>query len=378
MALTELGMRARAVVRVDAGWRIGSGHVMRCLTLAAALRDTGIASHFLCRAHEGHMAAAIERAGFPVRLEPVDPDFGARDDYAGWRGASVESDIRATAALIAEIGASLLVVDHYGLDIEFERALRSQAQGIIAFDDLYDKQHDCDVLIDQNIGHRPEFFDDLVPPSAIRLVGADYAPLRLDFAQRRAAALARRATTIEPRSLLIAVGGSDSFDVTSRVIEALDPTRDMGLSWVDTAHVVLAGMAPHLDRVRSRASRLPKVQLHVDTREMPDLMVASDIAIGGSGVTAIERCVLGLPTLIVVMAENQEGSARRLAKLGATRTLGHGATLTARAIARDLTALHADTVAYREMVTAASMLCDGRGLERITPAIVSLLFGSGN
>ncbi|MGE0700348.1 MAG: UDP-2,4-diacetamido-2,4,6-trideoxy-beta-L-altropyranose hydrolase [Hyphomicrobiaceae bacterium] len=361
---------------MDAGWRIGSGHVMRCLTIASALREAGIDCTFLCRAHDGHMGAAIERAGFPVRLEPVDPEYARRDDYAGWRGASLDSDIRATVTAVAETGAEMLIVDHYGLDAELERALRAHVRGIVVLDDLYDKPHDCDVLIDQNIGHRPEYFDGLVPSAAVRLVGADFAPLRQEFAERREAALARRANVEEPRTLLVAVGGSDSLDVTSRVLDALDPASKLGLEWVDTAHIVLAGMAPHLPSVRARARSLPMVRLHVDSREMPDLMVQSDLAIGGSGVTAIERCVLGLPTLIVIMAENQEGSARRLERLGASRTLGHGATLTAEAIAAELVALHVDRSAFRAMIEAASVLCDGLGLERIIPPIVSLLSNS--
>ena len=372
--MTTAAAGARAIVRVDAGWRIGSGHVMRCLTIAAGLREAGVASTFVCRTHDGHMAATIEAAGFAVCLVPVDPAFAVRTDYAGWRGGSLASDIEATRNAMAGIGgADLLLVDHYGLDAAFEQALRPHVRGIVVLDDLYDKPHACDVLIDQNIGHTPELFAPHVAPGTVLLVGADYAPLRRDFADRRAAALARRATVSQPRTLLVAVGGSDHLDVTSRVLAALDPASGLGLDWVETAHIVLAGMAPHLDQVRELVARLPAVRLHVDSRNMPDLMIEADIAIGGSGVTAIERCVMGLPTLIVVMAENQVGSAHRLQSLGATRTLGHGADLTPEGIAGALQALRCDSDGYSRMIAAAARQCDGRGIERILPRIISLL-----
>jgi UDP-2,4-diacetamido-2,4,6-trideoxy-beta-L-altropyranose hydrolase len=346
---------------------------MRCLTLAQALRAKGMACRFICRAHEGHMAVRIEAAGFPVTLIPVDPDFAARDDYDGWRGGSAADDIRLTREAIArEGGADILVVDHYGLDAAFERALRPYVGAIVSFDDLHDKPHDCDLLIDQNIGHMPDCFASLVSPETVLLVGANYAPLSADFAERRAASLERRSNMTAPRSLLVAVGGSDHLDVTSRVLSALDPKSGLSLGWIERADVVLAGMAPHLERVKARAAELPAVKLHVDTHAMPDLMLAADLAIGGCGVTAIERCVMGLPTLTFVMAENQEGSALELERAGAAVTLGHGAGVTPGAIAAKLNEIHTSPSRYRDMIESAAGLCDGRGLQRCVPDIIAL------
>lgn len=366
----------RALFRVDSGRRIGAGHVMRCLALAGELRAAGVECLFLCRAHEGHLGAAIAAAGHRVALAPVAPELAARDDYAGWLGGDLADEIARAGAILAEMGGRpLLVVDHYGLDAAYERALRPRVGGVVVFDDLYDRPRACDILIDQNVGHTPDLFAGLAP-GALLLVGAAHAPLRPDFAAAREAALARRRAGGPARALLVSVGGFDHLDVTSRVLEALDPAAGFGLGWIEETHVVLASGAPYLAQARALAERLAGVRLHVDARDMPALLSAADLAIGGSGVSAIERCVLGLPTLIVVMADNQEGSARRLEALGATLTLGHGARLTPAAIAAGLARLGGDARLRHDMMEKAAALCDGHGLARIAGPVIALARGA--
>ena len=361
------------VFRADAGRKIGQGHIMRCLTLADALRSAGFSSRFICRAHEGHLARRIEDEGFPVALLATDPEFLKREGYEAWRGGSMAEEIALSAAAIqAGGGADLLVVDHYGLGAEFERALRPLVGRIAVFDDLHDRRRDCDLLIDQNIGHSPDLFAGLVPEGAVLLTGGDHAPLRPDFANLRESSLARRRASGRPREILVAMGGFDQLNVTGQILRALDPSENLGLDWVDSAHVVLGSAAPHLDEARFLAAALGRVALHVDSRDMPALMAQADLAIGGSGVTAIERCVMGLPTLIAVMAENQEDSARRLEAAGATITLGRGEEIDSRRVAEALNLIYGDPARHHAMIEAAAGLSDGRGLSRIAPQVAAL------
>jgi UDP-2,4-diacetamido-2,4,6-trideoxy-beta-L-altropyranose hydrolase len=364
---------ATAVFRVDAGWRLGSGHVMRCLTIADALRAALIECSFVCRAHPGHMADIIEKSGFPVSLVPADDDSDRETGYAAWRGGTIDSEVRLMReAVVHRGGADLLIVDHYGLDASYESRLRNDVRSIVVIDDLHDRAHDCDILIDQNIGHDPSLFTPYVSKETLLLVGAQYAPIRPDFAALRQASLNRRRSIDYPRTLLVSVGGSDHQNVTYRVLEALKSKHELGIQWIEKVHIVLTSMAPHLEAVRSAVALLPNVELHIDSQKMPQLMLESDLAIGGSGVTAIERCVMALPTLTVVLAENQVGSARRLDDAGAAHTLGHGDAVSAPQIADQLRALRNDRRSYRSMIEASASLCDGLGLPRIIPHIVAL------
>lgn len=364
-----------ALFRADSGQRIGAGHVMRSLALAGELRAAGIKSLFLCRAHEGHLGATIAAAGHSLDLAPVNPALTAHEDYEGWLGGSLADEIDWARRLIVARGVRpLLIVDHYGLGADYERALRKSCAGIVSFDDLCDRVRDCDILVDHNIGRTPDLFVGLAP-GALLLVGAAYAPLRPDFHRARFSALMRRRAEGATRRLLVSVGGFDHLDVTSRVLAALDPTAGFGLSWIERTDVVLGSGAPQLEKVRSLVERVPGARLYVDAPDMPDLLAAADLAIGGSGVSAIERCVMGLPTLTVVMAENQEGSARRLEGLGATITLGHGAELEPVSIAAGLTRLGADPALRRAMVESAAGLCDGLGLARIAAPVIALARG---
>lgn len=365
---------AWALFRADSGHNIGAGHVMRCLALAGQLQAAGIPCVFLCRAHPGHLGDAIMKAGHDLVLAPVAPDMAGRQDYAGWLGGDLSDEIARARAVIAARGGgkrTLLVVDHYGLDAAYERTLRRHVHGIVVFDDFHDRQRVCDILIDQNVGHTPDLFVGLAP-RALLLVGATYAPLRSEFAAAREAALSRRRGGGPARTLLVSIGGFDHLDVTSRVLRALDPQAGFGLDWIEETHIVLISSAPFLARVQALAERLPGARLHVDPRGMSGLLSACDLAIGGSGVSAIERCVLGLPTLIVIMADNQEGSAETLEALGATCTLGYGSGLTAAAIATGLNELGRDAARRRDMVEKAAALCDGQGLARIAQPVIAL------
>jgi UDP-2,4-diacetamido-2,4,6-trideoxy-beta-L-altropyranose hydrolase len=356
------------VFRADAGQRIGTGHVMRFLSIADRLAQDGVLARFMCKAHDGHMAAQIAARGYACDLLPVVAGWTA-PDYLGWLGGSAAQDAALTGAAIrAAGGADLLVVDHYALDAAYHRALRADVSRIAVLDDLHNRPHDCDVLIDQNIGHSAAAYAGLVPVGARLLVGAEYAPINIAFSALRAASLARRAGVTTPKVLLISLGGADPDNVT---LAALDAVQGLGF---DHVHVVLSGIARHLNAVRKACATLPSVTLHIDTPHMPQLMAGADLSIGAAGVTALERCVLGLPTLMVVVADNQIEAAQRMANLGAVSLLGNTASITAQTIRTALVAsLNDQSGRLQSMSVAAAALCDGQGLDRIAPALLQLI-----
>ena len=306
----------QVVFRADASLEIGTGHVMRCLTLADGLRSQGAECIFICRSHDGHLSDLINQRGYAVRLLGINHPFVAESDvsHAAWLGADWETDARETAQALVDLTANWLIVDHYALDSRWERYLHNYCQKLMVIDDLADRLHDCDFLLDQNLGHTADDYLNLVPTSALLWVGPQYALLRPEFSQLRPASLLRR-NNAELQHLLITMGGVDKDNVTGLVLNALKSCplpADLKIT------VVMGPHAPWLDDVSSLASTMPySSEVLVGVNDMATLMKNSDLAIGAAGSTSWERCCLGLPAIQLVLANNQKEVAKNLEESGA-------------------------------------------------------------
>lgn len=321
------------VFRTDAALHIGSGHVIRCLTLAEAMRALGANCHFIGREHPGHLLELISRRGFGVTaLAGSAPEFRAEawDDaqpaHIDWLGCAWQEDARQTGAILAQLQPHWLVVDHYAIDERWEAALQAHYRQLMVIDDLADRNHRCDLLLDQNLGREPRDYHGLVPEQCVLLTGTRYALLRPEFAAMRAASLERRNRS-KLRRVLVTMGGVDQHNATGQVLAALNGCR---LPADCEIRVVMGMTAPWLDAVReqARSMRWPTDVL-VNVANMAELMAGSDLAIGAAGSTSWERCCLGLPTLLVVLADNQKDAAIRLESAGATKSLRLDASLQA-------------------------------------------------
>ena len=352
--------------RADASLDIGTGHVMRCLTLADALTADGATCTFVCREHPGHLVDHIHARGHAVHALPA-PASGepAREvpAHARWLGADWETDARQTAETLTLPGRPVvdwLVVDHYALDARWEGALRGSRDRLLAIDDLADRPHACDLLLDQNLGRDAADYAALVPEHCRLLVGPRYALLRPEFAALRESSLRRRA---EPalRHLLITMGGVDRPNATGRVLEAL-PACPLPADCRIT--VVVGARSPWRDAVRAVAATLPwRTEVLADVADMARLMAESDLAIGAAGGTALERCCLGLPSLLVVLADNQRPGAAALESHGAARLLGDPAAIAANLPAAIAALLTGSALA--DMSRAAGAVTQGRGTAEV-------------
>jgi UDP-2,4-diacetamido-2,4,6-trideoxy-beta-L-altropyranose hydrolase len=355
----------RVVFRADASLAIGTGHVMRCLTLADTLARRGTACVFVCRAHAGHLGDRIRARGHALHLLPAptapSPADPAGPVHAPWLGIDWETDAAQTAQALDDAVADWLVVDHYGIDARWEARLRPGARHLFVIDDLADRAHACDLLLDQTLGRDRADYDRWLPAAADRLVGPGYALLRPDFPQARAASLARRADG-HVRQVLVSMGGIDRDDATSRVLAALEQAAVPGLQ----VAVVLGGQAPALAQVRRAAAAAPfPCTLHVDVDDMARLMAAADLAIGATGSTAWERCCVGLPSLGVVLAANQRAAAKALAGCGAALIIDGVDTAGQAQLAQACRALAADPARVRAMSARAAAVTDGEGTARV-------------
>ena len=354
-------MRLQVAFRADASIRIGTGHVMRCLTLADTLRARGADCMFLCRPHEGHLLDLITARGHQgLALPPASSAAKTDHLYGEWLGADPLEDAWHAREALAARRVQALVVDHYALDQTWEQVLRPVCHRLMVIDDLADRAHDCDLLLDQNLGRTESDYQPWTPASAKRLTGPRYALLRPEFAQWREVSLRRRSV---PRlqTLLITLGGVDARNMTVRVLAVL---AHAALSPALQIVVVCGSHSPWLAEVRAQAAAMPRpTRVLVGVDDMARWMAESDLAIGAAGSTSWERCCLGLPTWLTVLADNQRGAADALAASGAAQCFEGPEALHGLMAALTPTAL-------AEMSQAAQRLCDGLGAPRVADALL--------
>lgn len=363
-------MTLRIAFRTDASLQMGSGHVMRCLTLADALRTKGAQCHFISRAHPGHLIEVIRQRGYTVdSLVAVAQQTKAAikngPAHSAWLGNTWETDAQETATVLASLQPDWLVVDHYALDQPWEAALQPHYKKLLVIDDLADRPHLCNLLLDQNLGRQPQDYAGLVNTHCKVLTGPQYALLRPDFAAQRLYSLQRRQTQTSIGRLLITMGGVDQDNATGQVLQALKAC----VLPADCRITVVMGLtAPWLQSVRELAAQMPwPTEIVVNVNDMAQRMADSDLAIGAAGSTSWERCCLGLPTLIAVLAENQQLGAQAMEAAHAAHLIGAVgdiATQLPLAVAELI-----DPACRSRMSLAASAITDGRGIDKVLSAM---------
>ena len=350
----------RFLFRVDASLAMGSGHVMRCLTLAKALRERGHLCLFVCRDHPGHLNFIV-RNHFDVHSLPMGNSQGGDLDHAHWLGASQSEDAELCRPVIERFRPDWLVVDHYALDARWELELKPHYGRLMVIDDLADRLHQCDLLLDQTFGRDAKDYRPWVPTDCRLLCGSQYALLRPEFSALRCYSLQRRSTP-ELRRLLITLGGVDKDNATGQVLEAL---RACPLPAECQVTIVMGATAPWLGEVERTAQGLPwPTQVKVGVSDMAQLMADNDLAIGAAGSTSWELCCLGVPSLLLCTAANQSTVIAALASAGATATLDRASLNQPDGV--PFRAQYANLVNNLEMYTAAAArVTDGVGASRV-------------
>lgn len=354
----------RIAIRVDAGKHIGAGHVMRCLTLANALKLRGADLCFICRPHEGHLGDRIVAEGHGLRLLPPPsqvvkskPNTEQIPAHAFWLGEKWDTDLNQTQAVLTGDQFDWLVVDHYSLDARWESAMRKFTRKIMVIDDLADRMHDCDLLLDQTLDRSLEFYKPWVQEGCKLLIGSKYALLRPEFRALRELSLNRRNKT-QIKNLMVTFGGIDNDNITGRVLDAL---KDSPLPKACRIKVVVGARLPWLNNVKRVARGLPwPTEVLVDVSKMAQIMVDSDLCIGSAGSTSWERCCLGLPTLMMVLGINQQAIGWALEEKKAVIIFSEVSD-----IKSNIEVLSRDPKRLDEMSQASSCVTDGSGLETV-------------
>ena len=356
------------VFRADASVEMGTGHVMRCMTLADALSVKGGSCHFLTRAHEGHLIDLIQKRGHSViPLRKPTKAWRSQGDiaHARWLGVSMEDDaLECLAAL--ELHADWIVVDHYALDARWEQAMAHRSRRTMVIDDIADRLHACDILLDQNFLAAPATrYNGLVAPECIGLYGPQYALVRPEFAALRAASLDRKKSGRLER-LLVFMSGGDASNETAKVVEGVRLSV-----WAKRAVDIVVGINfPFLDELERSVRLMPAATIHIQSPHMAELMAVADCAVTAGGSVTWEKCVLGLPSYVAVMGENQRKVATHMHAAGAQITMGVAEDLAPSDYARWLDIASPEKL--QRMMTAAIEICGGSGTKRVIAEMEAL------
>ena len=331
---------------------------MRCLALADALRRRGEIVKFICRRIPTRMYELAHSKGHTVTL--LDSAICSDTDelaHSHWLGTSQHTDAELTIDAINGKTVQWLIVDHYGLDARWESVQRESAENILAIDDLADRAHECDALLDQNLHEEMQArYSVRVPPGCALLLGPKYALLREEFRKARPSMRVRDGGV---RRILILMGGVDADKLTLRAIDAVS-----SLSHSVEVDVVISLQNPAREEIREACER-NDYAMHVQPPNIAEFMVSADLSIGSAGSTSWERCCLGLPTICITEASNQEPIAAALDAAGAIVNLGDKAQVGVPDIVASLTVLIEQRDRLKSMSSNASMLVDGMGADRV-------------
>ena len=336
-------LRPRILFIANAGPAVGGGHVMRSLSLARALEPHGAECVFLAPP----VAASI--------LDHFAPQM-SREEVTSLDPASI-------ADAVTGVPFDAVVFDHYGLSRAEHEAVAA-GRPTLVIDDLADRPLAADLVLDA--GPARVEADYALLTDAQLLLGPRYAPLRPEFAALREAAIARRGGPVE--RVLVALGLTDVGGVTAKVVDRLRQ-RSGQLAF----DVVLGGGAPSLPGLTRIAAHDPRVTLHVDAQDMAQLTLDADVAIGAGGSTTWERCTLGLPSVLLVLAENQRAAARALVERDAALVVDVADDHFDAAFDRAAVRLLSDSATRARLTAASFELCDGLGADRVVEAFLAVI-----
>lgn len=348
----------KVLIRVDANLHMGSGHVMRCLTLAKALRSQGYLIEFACIQQRGDLINFIEGQGFPVfclKANALDSS-----EWLPWPETTDFDLVNSEILEKATKNYDWVIVDHYGLSKVWHEAVRAHCKYLLVIDDLANRSYSANLLLDQNLGREIKDYEGRT--DAHVLAGVEYSMLRDDFRELRATVNPRE----KVRSILVALGGVDEHNYTRQVLESLADNENDA---VESITVVLGKTSPHKKSVEGSAKRFKGTRVEVlhGIPNMAEVMQKADLAIGAAGTTSWERCCMGLPTIMLELADNQRVAALALenAKVGVRLKVGE--------IKQKLKAIVEHFLEQprelTEMSIRAMELVDGSGVQKVMQAM---------
>jgi UDP-2,4-diacetamido-2,4,6-trideoxy-beta-L-altropyranose hydrolase len=358
------------VFRVDSSSEIGAGHVMRCLTLANALRQEGATCQFICRDHPGNIADKIREEGHGLTMlalqdDGLIPDGSFdEDDYSSWLGADIREDAKDTCQYLCDKEARWLIVDHYAIDEEWESRVKDAvAIRLFAIDDQANRRRNCDALLDPEPSREGAGrWKGRVPNNCELFVGPRYSLLRPEFLLARKRL---RPVSGEIRRIFIGFGGVDAPNATQVALDAVLALRRDNLA-IDA---VIGAANQNAQALMDKYSGHPNVTLHINSSNVAQLMAAADLAISGGGGMMMEQCYLRLPAVTVSIAKNQEPVCQQMDELGINIHLGDLESIDTEVITATVKRLLKEPQQLRQMAANSDALMKHDG-SQLTPFLL--------
>lgn len=355
----------KVYIRTDASVEIGTGHVMRCIVLAEQLRKRKVEVTFICRPLIGNLISFIKEKGFPVKVLLEYKD--ANRNLINWMKENWKLDAKETADKITEQmnDAHWLIIDHYGIDAKWEKLLKQNVKRIMVIDDLANRNHDCDLLLDQNLYRNMlTRYNGLVPAKTKQLLGTKYVLLRDEFLPY----INFKRNIHEVKKILISFGGSDPTNETLKVLKAME-----SLNLTDLQIDVIIGYSnPHRNIILDYCQHLPYVQVHINAQHISKLMKEAHIAIGSGGSSTWERIFMCLPTLTIETALNQREILRYLSEIGVIYHLGKSEKVDESHITIGILELITNKNKLKQMIDSLTKLKEQFEVNAVSEELISL------
>jgi len=351
----------KAVVRADSSLNIGSGHIMRCLTLAEELTMNGFVVYFISVNQSGSMLSHIESFGYQCFEIPC-----ASYNSNSYNDKYFDNTYDAifSIEILKPLNIDLIIVDHYGINSIWHKMIKQYCKSIVVIDDLANRNYECNILIDQTYGRRPDEYIKLVSNKANLCLGSKYALVRKEYFEMRGKAKIKRDKYEDIKNILIFMGGADYSSLYLDIVNTIFSMDSLNLLTVNL--VVGAQDDNTIDKLSSIVD--DRLKIHKNISYMPRLMYESDIFIGASGSTTWERCSLYLPSLVYVAADNQKIIAKNLYNLGAILVWKDMIELK-----RCFQRITQSPALYHKMKVKSGKVCDAKGVYRVANKVIESL-----
>jgi UDP-2,4-diacetamido-2,4,6-trideoxy-beta-L-altropyranose hydrolase len=325
---------------------IGSGHSVRCHALAQELKETGwIVKYILGKETISTVPYLISETGAI---------------YATYDSVSELPDI------LSSVGeCELLILDDYSINNEIETLCRNFVNKIAVIEDIPSRLHDCDFLIDQTPGRKPDEYNDLIPSGALKLVGEKYVLLRKEFLGFRHKSYKRKKQFKKNKSILISYGSLDEHDLICKTIELINE-ENMDVS----INIIISSASKSIEKIKSYQNNISNIKLYIDVENVAEVISNSDLAIGAAGLSSLERCCLGLPSIIIETSDNQRELAKGLAKNDCANYLGKFSEVNWKQVGKILKKIMKDDEILERLSSVSMAHIDGHGAMRVA---ISLL-----
>ncbi len=325
-------IKNKIVFRVDSSFKIATGHVMRCLTLAEKLRKEKAEVVFICRDLEGNIIDRIEKENFVVKQLPKPSKkilFPKFFSYQDWLEVDWKEDAKQVKEILESLGKNItLIIDHYSINQNWQKSIRGNVAEIIVIDDLANRKLDCDIIINQNLYYDYQSsYDNLVPQNCQKFLGPSYAILREQFYQ------IKKRKRKEVKNILIFFGGIDPDNLTLKAVNAsLEAEQKLSIKF----NILVIGAKNKYQMQIKNICKENGFEYQAYIESMAKIMHGVDLSIGGGGSTTWERCYLNLPAIVISLADNQTKVCQALQNYGVIKYLGNSQNITQKTITASL------------------------------------------